>query len=288
MSEAENAKARHPQAFLSYAQEDRDVAIKIADTLRNAGLRMWFNTWELASGDSIAERIDHAAAGDFLVVLLSRHSVASQWVQQELNAALTTELKDRAITLIPVMIEDCELPQTLSDRFYLDLRYDLEGGAQELTDQLLAAPDIDFSHLDGPTFEELVASLLVELGFSVRRPPRHHDSEFDIIASYPSHDPFRTEKTETWLVATKFYEEERINLLSVSGMILSLFMATAHKKGLFVTNSRLTSVARRVLAEFLEKSRADLRVIDRTELTSLLLRHPNLARRYFTQGTSHE
>lgn len=288
MSEAEIAKARHPQAFLSYAQEDRDVAIRIANTLRNAGLRMWFDTWELASGDSIAERIDHAAASDFLVVLLSPHSVASQWVQQELNAALTTELKDRAITLIPVMIEDCELPQTLTDRFYLDLRYDLEGGVRELTDQLLAAPDVDFSRLDWPTFEELVASLLVELGFSVRRPPRHQDSGFDFIASYPSNDPFRTEKTETWLVATKFYVKERINLHVVSAMLVRLAMTTGHKKGLFVTNSRLTSVARMEIAKFLEKSGTDLRVIDRTELTSLLLRHPNLARRYFTQGTSHE
>lgn len=231
MSEAEIAKARHPQAFLSYAQEDRDVAIRIANTLRNAGLRMWFDTWELASGDSIAERIDHAAASDFLVVLLSPHSVASQWVQQELNAALTTELKDRAITLIPVMIEDCELPQTLTDRFYLDLRYDLEGGIQELTDQLLAAPDVDFSHLDWPTFEELVASLLVELGFSVRRTPRHHDSGFDFIASYPSNDPFRTEKTETWLVATKFYRKERISLNAVSGMLFRLGVTKGAKRG---------------------------------------------------------
>lgn len=117
MTKAENAKDQHPQVFLSYAQEDRDVAIGIANTLRNAGLRIWFDTWELASGDSIAERIDHAAAGDFVVVFLSPHSVASRWVQQELNASLTTELKDRAITVIPLMIEDCELPQTLTDRF---------------------------------------------------------------------------------------------------------------------------------------------------------------------------
>lgn len=231
MSEAEIAKARHPQAFLSYAQEDRDVATRIANTLRNAGLRMWFDTWELATGDSIAERIDHAAASDFLVVLLSPHSVASQWVQQELNVALTTELKDRAITLIPVMIEDCELPQILTDRFYLDLRYDLKAGIQQLIEQLLVAPDLDFSRLNWGTFENLVASLLLELGFSVRRQPRHRDTVFDIIASYPSNDPFATEQPETWLVATRFRRMERISLHDVGSILVRLAMTKVPKKG---------------------------------------------------------
>src|ERR1019366_9465903 len=112
---------RNRQVFLSYAQADGDVARQIADALQKEGLRVWFDAWELASGDSIVQRIEQAVAtSDILVVLLSPNSVASRWVQTELSAAfLSRELRDRAITIIPAVIEDCEIPPLLADRKYL-------------------------------------------------------------------------------------------------------------------------------------------------------------------------
>jgi TIR domain-containing protein len=62
---------------------------------------------------------------DYLVVVLSQASVSSRWVEQELNAALTNQIAGKGIVL-PVLLEDCELPMLLRKRLYADFRSDLE------------------------------------------------------------------------------------------------------------------------------------------------------------------
>ena len=146
------------RVFLSYAQPAEDVARDIAEALRTAGLHVWFAEWELAAGDSIAERIDAGlAASDVLVVLLSPAAVASRWVDQELCAARSREVRDRAIAAVPALIGDCEIPRPLSKRAYLDLRSDREAGIHRLISQLGAATSLHLSQLDPRAFENLIA-----------------------------------------------------------------------------------------------------------------------------------
>lgn len=59
------------------------------------------------------------------------------------------------------------------------------------------------------------------------------------------------------------------------------------KRGMIVTNSRLTSVARDALAEWSDEPGPELRVIDGDELTTLLLRHPEIVRRYFAGSSKN-
>lgn len=282
MTEIGTIKPRRRQVFVSYAQADKAVARQIAEALRNAGLLVWIDAWELAAGDSIAQRIDQAiASSDILLVLLSRSSVASNWVQSELSAALSRELRDRAITVVPALIEDCDIPPLLADRQYLDLRRDLPAAIQRLVEQIGSAPALDFSKLDGRAFEGMVGDLLANLGFSVQRTPLMRDSGFDFVAFYRSRDPFGAEQTDTWLVEVKLYRDQRVSISALRQMLGFLMMAGGSKKGLIVTNGRLTSVARTFLSESTERSGHELRVIDGTELTNLLIQHPELIRTYF-------
>lgn len=278
------------QVFLSYAQEDKEIASRIAGELRHAGLRVFFDAWELAAGDSIAERMDQALhASDVVLILLSRSAAASDWVQREFDAALSTELKDRAITVIPALIEDCEIPPLLADRVYLDLRKDLVRGVRRLAEQLDVTPDLDFSRLDARSFESLVGDLLRELGFSVDVHSSHgRDDGIDFVASYRSRDPFGAERTETWLATVKFYRTQRVSVQALREMLALLQTSSRARRGLIVTNSRLTSVARDFLTEIGERSGYELRVIDETELIGLLLQRPELVRRYFSQAPAHE
>jgi len=286
---SETTESRRRQVFVSYAQADKVVARQVAEALRNAGLLVWIDAWELAAGDSIAQRIDQAiASSDILLVLLSQSSVASQWVQKELSAALSGELRDRAITVIPALIEDCRIPPLLADRQYLDLRRDLPAAIQRLVEQIGSAPALDFSKLDGRAFEAMVGDLLATLGFAVQRTPPTRDSGFDFVASYRSRDPFGAEQTDTWLVEVKLYRDERVSIAVLRQLLGVLVMTGGTKKGLVVTNGRLTSVARTFLVESIERSRHELRIIDGTELTNLLIQHPEIVRRYFHSGGSHE
>lgn len=273
---------RRRQVFLSYAQGDRSVANRIAEALRTAGHPVWFDAWELAPGDSIIDRIDQALApSDFLVVLLSRRSAESTWVQKELSATLAKELKDRGITVLPALLDDCDLPPLLANRQFVDLRDDLDGGVQRLARQLAALPDIEFSRLDGRQFEQLVADLLAARGFTMQSTPVTRDTGFDFVASYRSRDPFGAERAETWLIEAKFYREQRVSVAALRQMLGYLMTSPAGNKGLVVTNSRMTSVARDFLSELTHKSGHELRVIDGTELTSLVSQHPALVQRYF-------
>jgi hypothetical protein len=275
--------------FVSYAQADKNVARQVAEALQDAGLLVWIDAWELAPGDSIAQRIEEAiASSDILLVLLSQNSVASQWVQKELSAALSRELRDRAITVIPALLEDCEIPGLLADRQYLDLRRDLPAAIRRLVEQIGSAPRLDFSKLDGRTFEAMVGDLLAKLGFSVQRTPLTRDSGFDFVASYPTRDPFGAEQTDTWLVEVKLYRDARVSIATLQQLLGVLVTTGGNKRGLVVTNGRLTSVARSFLSESTERSRAELRVIDGTELTNLLIQHPEVIRTYFGSGGVHE
>ena len=161
------------------------------------------------------------------------------------------------------------------------MREDFNKGLERLISQLRAVPDIDFSRIDGRTFERLVGDLLLELGFSIQQAPLTRDSGFDFIAAFSYRDPFGAKRQETWFVEVKLYREQRVSV-SVLRQMLGYLMGSPHVgKGLVVTNSRLTSVARDFLSEASAKSGHELRVIDGTELTNLLSQHPELVERYF-------
>ena len=285
-NDTEQAKAQ--QVFISYAQADKKVAKHIADALRGAGLSVWFDQWELKPGDSILEKMESGLnASDILLVLLSPNSVDSSWVTSELSiAALTHEFKNRAVTLIPALIADCEVPTLLRSLLYLDLREDLEGGIDRLVQELGLVPELDFSKLDWRSFQVLVSDLLVELGFTVEIQRTLNDDGFDFVASVNSPDPFGGERRETWLVDVKLYRNQRVSLQSLRQMVGYLVTATGSHKGLVVTNSQLTSVARSFLDDITEKSGRELRVIDGTELRALLMRHPKVVRKHFGKDSS--
>ena len=68
---------------------------------------------------------------DYLVIVLSQASVSSRWVELELNAALTNQISGKGVVL-PVLLEDCEMPMLLRDRLYADFRTDFNVGLQAL------------------------------------------------------------------------------------------------------------------------------------------------------------
>ena len=271
------------QVFLSYATDDKEIARRIVDKLHEQGVRVWFDTFELRPGDSIAKAIDDAiSASDYLVVLLSPSSVNSVWVQAELAAAFSRDLASRDITLLPVLIADCEIPLLLASYQYLDLRTDFEQGVARLVEQIGVVPEIDFSALDWKSFENLVVDLLIKLGFEdIEREWARADPGVDLKADYSHFDPFGVEVTETWLIEVKFYRQARADLRSVQQLVDYLSRLPTRSKGLLVTNGQLTSAARDWLKSAEAKSRIEIRVIDGTELKRLLLLHRDLVNEYF-------
>jgi hypothetical protein len=284
MNETDTRKAGTTRVFLSYSQEDKETARYIADELRRSGVSTWFDEWELQLGDSLRQNIERSvSSSDYVLVLLSPASVRSDWVKNEITVALSRELKDRAIRLLPVLIEDCEIPLLLKSKLYLDLRQDRELGIQRLVAQLAAVPAVQFSELSPQRFEMLVGELLRELGFLVEAQSQSGpDSGFDFKAIYKSHDPFGIETQELWLVESRLYSNSRVSISMLRQVVGLLASSPNAAMGLVITSGNLTSEARRFLSESAYGSK--IRVIEGPELMSLITRYPVLIDRYFVHG----
>lgn len=273
------------QISISYAHADREIALKIADAVRGVRHQIWIADWKLTIGDTIAERIDRTMRpGDILLILLSPDSVHSRWIQDEISSTLAQELRDRAITIIPALVRDCDIPPMLADRRFIDFRGEIHQGLHRLVDQIAAASSLDFTKLDYGAFERMVADLLRKLGFIVQPIPVSHDGGVDLVATMQSRDPFGVIQSERWIVQAKLYHKQRMSVAHIKEMLGVL--SGTRNKGLIVTNRRLTSVMRSFLVESIDKFAAELRVIDGTELTNLLLQHPELIRKYILQQRS--
>ena len=274
--------AKRHQVFLSYASADKEIAHKILNELRQRNIHVGFDAYELQPGDSIAQALEKTiSASDYLVVLLSPHSVNSQWMQKELGNTLSSDLISRDITLLPVLIADCAIPNFLASYQYLDLRPDIENNVEHLVEQISIIPEIDFSELDSKSFVYLIEDLLKELGFDVIEQPFTGAGGIDIKAEYSHFDPFGKKVTAIWLVELKLYREERASLESIKYLPQFLLRFPTPSKGLLITNSHLTSAARNWLMSSEAKNRLEIRVIEGTELKRLLLQHKDLIEKYF-------
>ena len=278
---------RSPKVFLSYAFEDRETALRIADALAESGIQVAFDGTEISAGGSLSSRISKSiAASDYLLILISETSVHSAWVQWELEGLLSKEMKDRAIMVIPVLLNRVEIPLPLRNRVHVDLSGDEEQGIAFLRRQLLAAPKIDFASMDYSSFETMVATLFSMLGFETNHVGHlgAKNAGFDFSATYQAEDPIGQHVTSQWLVECKLYKEERVSVAFLQRLFATLSERPTASQALVVTNGRLTSVAERFLEDANKKAKRPLRVMDGDQLTALLLRYPQIIEQFFPRG----
>lgn len=106
---------------------------RLAEDLKATGVDVWLDEWEIRVGDSLRQRIEEGIQSSaWLAVILSEHSVGSQWVNRELNAAFARELEVQRVFILPIRIDNCEIPVFLKDKFYADFRFDYEAGLRSL------------------------------------------------------------------------------------------------------------------------------------------------------------
>ena len=114
-----------PTVFLSYAREDRARVEQVYDGLRAEGLQPWMDSRDIMAGQEWPSVIGQALrSADFMLAFISRRSVSKRgYVQRELRAALSvaSELPQGAVFLIPVRLDDSELPEALRAFHFVDL-----------------------------------------------------------------------------------------------------------------------------------------------------------------------
>jgi hypothetical protein len=94
--------------FISYSSRDQEFAERLHADLQAKGVRVWFAPHDLPIGARIRLAIDDSnRLHDKLLLVLSEHSVSSQWVEQEVKTALGREREQEGKTvLFPIRIDD--------------------------------------------------------------------------------------------------------------------------------------------------------------------------------------
>lgn len=123
--------------FVSYSHANKSFVDTLAAHLVKNNAHVWVDTWELKVGDSIINRIQEAIIdSSALLVILSKASVSSEWCKKELSAGLIRELEEKRVVVLPVLLEDCEIPLFLKDKMYADFRYDFDSGLKSVLEAI--------------------------------------------------------------------------------------------------------------------------------------------------------
>jgi hypothetical protein len=91
--------------FISYSTKDQEFAERLHADLQAKGVRCWFAPEEMKGGRKLHEQIDEAIRlHDKLLLILSEHSMSSNWVKTEIANAREREKREGKQLLFPITL----------------------------------------------------------------------------------------------------------------------------------------------------------------------------------------
>jgi len=133
---------RAHKAFISYKRRSKaePVADTIAHRLSLQHIEVWFDKWEIKAGDSVPGKIGEGFKdSDACLVFLESQYSSSDWCTKEMNTALTKAINEN-FTVIPILVEDCDMPELLKDLKHVYLKEltanEFEQKLAEITDAI--------------------------------------------------------------------------------------------------------------------------------------------------------
>jgi TIR domain len=165
--------------FLSHSTVDKDFVRKLNLDIEAHGIRTWLDEAEIKVGESLIEKIRSGIDEmEYLAVVLSPASVASEWVRREVDVAMNQEIYNRRVKVLPLLFKRCDLPGFLLGKKYIDFS---EGNNyQNAFRELVTSIGIVFNR---SVFEQIGGSLRDSINRAISSNLR--------ILSKPFHRPFQ-------------------------------------------------------------------------------------------------
>lgn len=118
-----SAISRWPlKVFVSHSSLDKRLARCVAEQYRSRGIEVWIDEGELGPGDTLAPQLTKAISNAHIFVLiLTTHSVQSEWVRYELRNAVL-RLQAAELSIVPMLFDDVEVPEELDGMVWADCR----------------------------------------------------------------------------------------------------------------------------------------------------------------------
>ena len=127
----------NPTVFISYSIGDANWARSFAEALKQRGVAVWLDQFQIAAGDSLRDALEAGLReSDVLVTLVDAGASIKPNLLFELGAAIG--MGKRVVPIVPPELDASKLPSELRSRRYL-LRDSPEHTADELAHALAAA-----------------------------------------------------------------------------------------------------------------------------------------------------
>jgi hypothetical protein len=157
---------------LSYAGEDRAYVQQVAGLLQQRGIRLFYDEYAAADlwGNDLYVLLDevYRTRARFTVTFVSRHYVSKPWTRHERQSAQARALVEVGPYLLPVRLDDSELPGLRPTVAYVDAR-------QTSAERLVWLIEQKLSARPGITASEP----------PVLRVPRTSDQQRELLAQRP-------------------------------------------------------------------------------------------------------
>jgi hypothetical protein len=138
--------------FLSHSSADKPVVRELAERLRAAGLRVWFDEWNIRPGDHIPTEIDEGLEhSSVLLFCMSAQAFGSDWALLESHTAVFRDPLNRDRRFLTLRLDDAPIKPMLRSIAYLDWRPEADRQVQwgRLLEACGAAPGQQHSPASG-------------------------------------------------------------------------------------------------------------------------------------------
>ena len=104
------------KVFISHSSLDHDFVHSLDKKFKNDGIDTFVDDWDIKTGDCIKQKIEEGIEkSDFFMIIFSKNSIQSKWVQEEIDLATLKQLSGKNIKILPVLL-DLEI-KDIPDRF---------------------------------------------------------------------------------------------------------------------------------------------------------------------------
>jgi uncharacterized membrane protein YeaQ/YmgE (transglycosylase-associated protein family) len=119
--------------FISYSSADRDIALRLANTLESNGHVVWIDNKGIKGGTKWAAEIVKAiGASDLIVLLLSPDALTSDNVRKEIDLAAEENKSLLPVLIKPVSAIPVDFKYHLAGLQHIDVTLDYERGVRTL------------------------------------------------------------------------------------------------------------------------------------------------------------
>lgn len=127
------------KSFISYSSKDNIRFVeKFVDKLRDSGIEVWKDTLETIDVD-LTNIIKEIYKSDIFIVIISKYSVKSNWVNEEIKVAMKRKIEEN-LRIFPVVLaeDDVDVPIILNHliHYYIEDINDYDDKFEELIEDI--------------------------------------------------------------------------------------------------------------------------------------------------------